>query len=122
MGGTTDTIAQQQQAQRPADQGPCVATRDEVISVLRVEAAAIRKFAATALYLFGSAARDEIGAKSDVDVFVDFDPEGPFSFVELIGLQELLREKLQRDVDLTTRGGLHPRLRARIERSSIKVL
>ena len=122
MAGTTDTIAQLQEAQRPADQGPCVATRDEVIAVLRAEAAAIRKLGATALYLFGSAARDEIGPDSDVDVFIDFDPEGPFSFVELIGLQDLLKEKLQRDVDLTTRGGLHPRLKARIERSSIKVL
>ncbi len=96
--------------------------RTETIETLCQHAEAIRAYGATSLYLFGSVARDAMGPDSDVDMFIDFNPEGPFSFVELIGLQEFLAEKLQRDVDLTTRGGLHPRLRRRIERSSIKVL
>ncbi len=94
----------------------------ETLETLRRHADDIKAFGATSLYVFGSAARDEMGPDSDIDMFIDFNPEGPFSFVELIGLQEFLVDKLQRDVDLTTRGGLHPRLKARIERSSIKVL
>ncbi len=122
MAGTTDTIAQLQEAQRPADQGPRVSTRDEVIAVLRAEAAAIRKLGATALYLFGSAARDEMGPDSDVDVFIDYDLQSRFSLFDQIGLQEYLKAQLQREVDLTTRGGLHPLLRGRIVRSSIRVI
>lgn len=79
-------------------------------------------FHVNALYLFGSAARDELRADSDVDVFVDYDPEGPFSFVELLDLQRYLADCFGRPVDLTTRAGLHPRLKARIEQSSIRVL
>lgn len=74
-----------------------------------------------ALYLFGSAARDELASASDVDLFVDYDPAGEFSFVELVRLKALLEQKLSRDVDVTTREGLHPRLRAEIEQASIKI-
>lgn len=96
-------------------------TKSETIEVLRSNAEQIRALGATALYLFGSAARDEMSDDSDVDVFIDYDPASNFSFVELIRLQELLERNLKRDVDLTTRKGLHPGLKAEIERSSIRV-
>ena len=95
--------------------------QSETLETLRGHAEAIKGFGATSLYVYGSAARDEMNEDSDVDVFIDYDEAGPFSFVELIGLQEFLASQLKRDVDLTTRGGLHPRLKARIERSSIRV-
>ena len=122
MAGTTDSIAQLHEAQRPADQGPRVSTRDEVIAVLRAEAAAIRKLGATALYLFGSAARDEMGPDSDVDVFIDYESDGSFTFVEWARLEEFLGARLGRDVDVSTRRSLHPRLKSRIEMSSIQVI
>ena len=111
MDGNTSTIE------------PMVRTRAQVISLLQREAQTIRdRYKATALYLYGSAARDELRPDSDIDVFVDFDPNSRFSLIEQIGLQDYLKDLLQRDVDLTTRGGLHPLLKARIERSSVKVL
>lgn len=99
-----------------------VSTRAETIEIIRANADAIRRLGATSLYLFGSAARDEIGPDSDVDVFIDYTPDGKFTFVELIGLGDLLQHTLGRDVDVTTRDGLHPRLKARIEQSSLRVL
>ena len=96
-------------------------TRKETISSLRESASSIRELGVTSLHLFGSVTRDEITKDSDVDVFVDYDPAGTFSFVELIRLKALLTEKLDRDVDVTTRDGLHPRLRADIEQASIKI-
>lgn len=95
--------------------------REVAIRTLQENADAIRKLGATALYLFGSAARDEMRPDSDIDVFIDYDPEGPFSFVELIGLKDLLEAKFNCDVDVTTRAGLHHRLKSNIEASSIKV-
>jgi uncharacterized protein len=95
--------------------------RDLAIRTLQENADAIRKLGATALFLFGSAARDEMRPDSDVDVFIDYDPEGPFSFVELVGLQDLLQAKFNRDVDVTTRAGLHHRLKSSIVASSIQV-
>jgi predicted nucleotidyltransferase len=97
-------------------------TRAEAIEKLNRSADRIHKLGATALYVFGSVARDELAPDSDVDIFIDYDPDGPFSFVELIRLQRLLAQILERDVDLTTRAGLHPVLKEEIERSSIRVL
>lgn len=96
-------------------------TRSETIAALKATSREIRELGAIGLYLYGSAARDELSAESDVDLFIDYDPSSDFSFVELVRLQELIRKKLARKIDLTTRFGLHPLLRADIEKSSIRV-
>jgi predicted nucleotidyltransferase len=95
-------------------------TRNETIAALRGHAAEIRAQGVTALYLFGSSARDEARADSDVDLFVDYDPDR-FSFVELVRLRESLSRELGRNADLTTREGLHPLLRRNIEAEAIRV-
>lgn len=95
--------------------------RAEIISTLKQRASDIRKFGATSLYLFGSVARDEAGVESDIDLFIDYDPDR-FTFVELIRLRNHLSELLGRSADLTTREGLHPLLRPTIEAEAIKVL
>ena len=95
-------------------------TRADIIAALRNQAPDIRSLRATALYLFGSAARGEARDDSDVDLFVDYDPER-FSFVELIRLRERLSHILGRPADLTTREGLHPMLRPQIEAEAVKV-
>ena len=97
-------------------------TRDEVIAALKREEASIRGFGATSLYLFGSAARDELRADSDIDVFIEYDRESNFSLIELCGLELFLRKRFKRKVDVATRDGLHPMLKDRIERDSIRVL
>jgi uncharacterized protein len=96
-------------------------TRSETIRSLQDGAGEIRNFGAVALFLFGSAARDTLRDASDVDMFIDYDEDSAFSFVELTRLKDFLEKKLGRSVDLTTRAGLHPRLRADIERSSIRI-
>jgi predicted nucleotidyltransferase len=96
-------------------------SRTDIIAALREKASDIRGLGATSLYLFGSVARNEATERSDVDLFVDYDPER-FSFVELIRLRERLSAILGRPADLTTRDGLHPLLRPAIEAEAIKVL
>jgi predicted nucleotidyltransferase len=95
--------------------------RAAIISTLRERAPEITGFGATSLYLFGSTARNEASETSDVDLFVDYDPER-FSVVELIRLRKRLSDILGRSADLTTREGLHPLLRPIIEAEAIKVL
>ena len=96
-------------------------TRAEVIAILEANADAIRGFGATALYLFGSAARDEMGPDSDVDMFVEYQSGGRFSYFDLFELESHVARLLGRDVDMLTRPGLHPYLKDRIERSAVRI-
>lgn len=95
--------------------------RQEALRELQLRADAIRGFGATSLYLFGSTARDEQEAASDLDLFIDYEPESGFSLVELVGLKQFLEEELRSPVDITTRDSLHPRLRPEIERRAQRV-
>jgi predicted nucleotidyltransferase len=96
-------------------------TREEIIARLQARAQEIRALGAEALFRFGSAARDELREDSDIDLFIDRRPDFDFRFTHLSDLQSLLEDELERSVDLATRGGLHPRLKERIERSAVRV-
>ena len=94
--------------------------RDQILSALRSHLDELRALGVASLALFGSAARDEAGPGSDVDLLVEFDrPVGLFHFFRL---QHRLEEILGVDrVDLVERGQEHPALRARILREAIGV-
>jgi predicted nucleotidyltransferase len=96
-------------------------TRDEVIARIQARADDIGSLGASALYLFGSAARDELRDDSDIDVFIDRQPDFKYTFIHLTGLQFLLEEEFEREVDVMTRGSLHPLLKSDIEASAIRV-
>jgi predicted nucleotidyltransferase len=93
--------------------------RDIAIAKLRENADAIKALGATALYLYGSTARDEARADSDVDVYVEY--SAGFSLFELAGIKVLLDRKLARDVHVTTRDSLHPLMRRGIEEDAVRV-
>jgi uncharacterized protein len=95
--------------------------REEAITRLRASEPDIRACGVGGLYLFGSVARDEAEAHSDIDVFVDPDPRRRFGFDDFMGVYELLQERLGGRIDYTTREGLHRRLRPEIERTAIRV-
>lgn len=93
----------------------------EAVAKLKRHADAVRALGATSLYLFGSVARNEAKTRSDLDLFIDYDPDSKFSLLELVGIKLLLEEKLGVQVDVTTRDSLHPMLRADIEQSAVRV-
>ncbi|GJE29171.1 nucleotidyltransferase family protein [Methylobacterium organophilum] len=95
--------------------------RAEAIANLQANADSVRALGATSLYLFGSTLCDEARPGSDLDLFIEYDPESRFNAFDLIGIKLLLEERLGVDVDLATRDGLHPLLRDRIERSALRV-
>ena len=71
------------------------------------------------LALFGSAARDELGASSDVDVLVEF--AGPATFNAYMDLKFYLEDLLGRPVDLVTDKALRQELRPYVEKEMIRV-
>ena len=95
--------------------------RTDAIDRLKGHADAIKAMGATSLYLFGSMARDAAKPASDLDLFVDYDRQGRFNAFDLVGIKLFLERELAVPVDLTTRDGLHPMLKADIERSAVRV-
>jgi predicted nucleotidyltransferase len=96
-------------------------TRDEAVGKLKTQVAAIKALGATSLYLFGSVARDEADAASDLDLFVDYDPNGRFNALDLVDIKLLLESNLGLAVDVTTRDSLHPMLADEIQKSAVRV-
>ena len=68
------------------------------------------------LSLYGSILRQDFGPNSDVDVLVEFGPEGSPSLLDLGGMLVELTEMLGRQVDLKTWGFLSERVRQQVER------
>jgi hypothetical protein len=72
-------------------------------------AAICREHGVSRLRIFGSAARGEERADSDVDLIADFSvPKGFFGVIEL---EVVLSDLFGRPVDLLTEGGLSPHIR-----------
>jgi uncharacterized protein len=95
--------------------------RIDAVDELKSRADAIRSMGATSLYLFGSIAQNEAGHGSDLDLFIDYDPESRFNAFDLVGIKQYLENELGIDIDITTRDGLHPMLRADIEQSALRI-
>jgi predicted nucleotidyltransferase len=95
--------------------------RTEALRKLRPFVDALKARGATSLYLFGSTARNEASRKSDLDLFLDYDPKSKFNAFDLVAAKRLLQRGLRVGVDLTTRAGLHPLLRKKIEAEATRV-
>jgi predicted nucleotidyltransferase len=95
--------------------------RSEALRKLNSYAGAIKALGATSLYLFGSTARNKAKATSDIDLFIDYDPRGRFSALDLVAAKRLLQKGLGVEVDLTTRKGLHPLIRKKVEAEATRV-
>ena len=91
---------------------------DQVLPLLRQRQAEWRqRYQLQRIGLFGSTARNEATAQSDVDVWVELDPLTPYATVHL---KQELEELLQRPVDLVRlRERMNPALRQAILREGI---
>jgi uncharacterized protein len=89
---------------------PLEARREEI---LRIAA----KYGARNLRVFGSVARGEADANSDIDILVDLEPGR--SLFDLGGLLYDLQDLLQTKVDIVTEQGLRPRIRERVLREAV---
>jgi predicted nucleotidyltransferase len=86
----------------------CMDLQQKRNDILRIAA----RHGARNLRVFGSVARGDDRAHSDVDLLVDMDSDR--SLLDLVGLGQDLEELLQRRVDVLTAATLHPALRDRI--------
>ncbi len=73
------------------------------------------------IFLFGSAVRDENTLASDIDVFIDTEPEVSFSLLDLVDVKHFLEDNLGCEVDIVRRQGLHPRIKENVINESEQV-
>ena len=75
--------------------------RDDAVRILRAGAPALRAAGVSALYLFGSTARDEAHDDSDVDIMVEPPENHRWSLIDLGRVYGILEDMLEAEIDLS---------------------
>ena len=89
---------------------------EAVIAKLRALGPELRSEGISRMSLFGSIARGEASAESDIDLLVVFEPAVRMDLIRMIGLERRLGETLGQPVEFVTEPVKNPYLRANIER------
>lgn len=93
-----------------------------LIEVLRKYDAALHENGAIGLFMFGSRAVRMQRPDSDLDLFIDYDPEAKIpDMFHLMQIEEEISEALGMPVTTATRNALHPLMKDSIERDAVRV-
>jgi predicted nucleotidyltransferase len=97
--------------------------RATLIEVLRKQDVALRENGATGLFIFGSRAHGSHRPDSDLDLFIDYDPEAKIpNMFRLMQIEEEISQALGILVTITTRAALHPLMKDSIEQDAVQVM
>jgi predicted nucleotidyltransferase len=97
--------------------------RATLIEALKMYDAALRENGVTGLFMFGSRAVGTARPDSDLDLFIDYDPNMKIpNMFRLMQIEENISQALGMPVTITTRNALHPLMRDSIERDAIRVM
>jgi predicted nucleotidyltransferase len=93
--------------------------RDHVIATLRAHEPELKATGVVRLGVFGSVARGDNSADSDLDIVVDFDEATSVSLLDLVRLENRLSDLLGVHVDLVQSKSLKTRVRRNVEREAV---
>lgn len=93
--------------------------RHIALDILRSNEAELRRRGVIHAALFGSVARGEARADSDLDVMIDIDAPVVGGIYGYVGLCHSIDELFPIRVDVANRAGLKDRVRARAERDAV---
>ena len=92
---------------------------ESVLEILRANEAPLRQRGVMRAALFGSTARNEAGAESDLDIMLDIDPEAPVSLLDYVGIINFIEDLFPVRVDVAERERLYPGIREAAERDAV---
>jgi len=96
----------------------------EALRILKDHEPELRRRGVAHAAVFGSVARGEAGASSDVDILIDLDPAQPIGLFDYAAIKLCIAamfgaDSLDGPVDIVSRANLKERLRGNILRDSV---
>jgi len=92
-----------------------------VIETLRRCQPELRRMGIASVSLFGSVARGQASAASDIDLLVRYDPAARLSLLDVVHIENYLAGVFGRPVQLVREPIERPRMRARVEAERLNV-
>ncbi len=92
----------------------------DVIETLRAHEPELKAAGVLRLSLFGSTARGDRSADSDIDLLAAFDQSKRISLLDIAGIEIRLSEMLGQRVDLAEEGTLKPRVQKSVDAEALR--
>lgn len=92
---------------------------EQALATLRSAEAELRAKGVQHAGVFGSTARGDEHARSDVDILIDFDPSVPITIFDYAGVKDDIARLFRQRVDVVDNRGLKPELRKPVMRDVI---
>ena len=92
---------------------------EQALITLRNAEPALRAKGIVHAGIFGSTARGEQRAGSDIDVLIDFDPSVPITVYDYVAVKNAIAKLFEQRVDVIDRRGLKPYLRQPVARDAV---
>jgi uncharacterized protein len=96
-------------------------TRDEIIASLLQLKAPLQEQGVVNLAMFGSRARGDHHAESDVDLLVDVKRDRKFSLLDLIGVSQIITDRLGIPANMFMRRSLEPEMAESIRPDIVEI-
>ena len=96
-------------------------TREEIIAAILGNSEAIKAAGVTRLAIFGSRARGDHRADSDIDVLIEVEPDASFSILNLIGVEHIIQDATGLQTQATMRRSMAPQFAQRIADDILEV-
>jgi predicted nucleotidyltransferase len=94
--------------------------KDTVIKKLSKNRQLLESYGVKHIHVFGSVARGDADAQSDIDLLVEFEPSAHIGMFEFSRLRRRLSQLLNCKVDLATPDALHKGMKENILREAIR--
>ena len=94
-------------------------TKENIINTIEIHKSGLIPYGVRKIGLFGSYARGEQTAQSDIDILAEF--EEPVSLLALVGAEQYLSRILKTKVDLIPKEDIRPELKDKILAEAVTV-
>jgi hypothetical protein len=94
-------------------------SRDAILAILRAHEAPLRQRGVRRAALFGSAARGETTAASDIDIMVEIDPTAQVDLYGYVGITQYIEELFSAPVDVAERDQLVEQVRKTADQDTV---